>query len=74
MVPNSPADDAGLQAGDEQIRFQGREVDTGGDVITAVNGETIEDNADLPRIVSRLNPATPSPSTSSATVTSSRSS
>ncbi|HEY8000661.1 MAG: S1C family serine protease [Vicinamibacteria bacterium] len=56
VVPNSPADDAGLQAGNEQIRFQGREVDAGGDVITAVNGETVTDNADLPRIVSRLNP------------------
>lgn len=56
VVPNSPADDAGLQAGNEQIRFQGREVDVGGDVITAVNGETVTDNADLPRIVSRLNP------------------
>ena len=53
---DSPADDAGLRAGDEQIRFQGREVDAGGDVITAVNGEAIEDNADLPRIVSRLDP------------------
>jgi S1-C subfamily serine protease len=56
VVPNSPADDAGLQAGNEQIRFQGREVDAGGDVITAVNGETVTDNADLPRIVSRLDP------------------
>jgi len=56
VVPNSPADDAGLQAGDDQIRFQGREVDAGGDVITAVNGEEVTDNADLPRIVSRLNP------------------
>ena len=56
VVPNSPADDAGLQAGDDKIRFQGREVDAGGDVITAVNGEEVVDNADLPRIVSRLNP------------------
>jgi S1-C subfamily serine protease len=56
VVPNSPADDAGLQAGSDKIRFQGREVDTGGDVITGVNGEAISDNADLPRIVSRLNP------------------
>jgi S1-C subfamily serine protease len=56
VVPDSPADDAGLQAGDEKIRFQGREVDIGGDLITAVDGETITDNADLPRIVSRLSP------------------
>ncbi len=57
VVPNSPADDAGLQAGDDQIRFQGREIDVGGDVITAVNGQKVTDNADLPRIVSRLDPA-----------------
>ncbi len=56
VVPGSPADDAGLQAGDETITFQGRELRAGGDVITAVNGETIADNEDLPRIVSQLNP------------------
>ena len=56
VVPNSPSDDAGLRAGDDRIRFQGREVEVGGDLITAVNGEAITDNADLPRIVSRLNP------------------
>jgi S1-C subfamily serine protease len=56
VVPESPADDAGLQAGSEEIRFQGQEVTSGGDVITAVNGEEISDNGDLPRIVSRLDP------------------
>jgi S1-C subfamily serine protease len=56
VVPGSPADDAGLRAGTDTITFQGRQVDTGGDVITAVNGEKVLDNADLPRIVSRLNP------------------
>jgi S1-C subfamily serine protease len=56
VVPGGPADKAGLRAGDGTITFQGAEVDTGGDVITAVNGEPIVDNSDLPRIVSRLNP------------------
>jgi S1-C subfamily serine protease len=56
VEPGSPAEDAGLQAGDDQIRFQGQEVDAGGDVITAVDGQAIQDNSDLPRIVSRLNP------------------
>ena len=56
VVPGSPADSAGLQAGNDRIRFQGRQVDVGGDVITAVNGQAVTDNADLPRIVSRLNP------------------
>ena len=53
---NSPAQEAGLRGGTEKIRFQGREVDAGGDVITAVDGEPIEDNAALPRIVSQLSP------------------
>ncbi len=56
VVAGSPADDAGLQAGNDTITFQGSEVDVGGDVITGVNGEVIADNEDLPRIVSRLNP------------------
>jgi S1-C subfamily serine protease len=56
VVPGSPADDAGLQAGSDETRFQGIEVVAGGDVITAVNGEEITDNSDLPRIVSLLNP------------------
>jgi len=56
VVPGGPADKAGLQAGDGTITFQGVQVDTGGDVITAVNGQPVVDNADLPRIVSTLNP------------------
>jgi S1-C subfamily serine protease len=56
VEPNSPAEKAGLHAGTDRITFQGQQVETGGDVITAVNGEQVESNADLPRIVSRLNP------------------
>jgi S1-C subfamily serine protease len=56
VEPDSPAEDAGLQAGNEKIRFQGREVDAGGDVITGVDGETITDDDDLPRIVALKDP------------------
>ena len=58
VVDGGPADDAGLQAGDEPIRFQATQVDAGGDVIVAVNGEAIDSNADLPRLISLLDPAT----------------
>jgi S1-C subfamily serine protease len=56
VVPNSPAEEGGLQAGNDTFRFQGISVDGGGDVITAVDGEPIESNADLPRIISLLDP------------------
>jgi S1-C subfamily serine protease len=51
-----PADDAGLQGSDQKIRFQGQEIEAGGDVIVAVNGEPIVSESDLPRLISRLNP------------------
>ena len=36
----SPAEDAGLEAGDDEINFQGQpDILTGGDVIVAVDGE-----------------------------------
>jgi S1-C subfamily serine protease len=56
VVEGGPADDAGLRGGDDQVRFQGIGVDTGGDVITAVDGEPIDSNSDLPRIISLLDP------------------
>jgi S1-C subfamily serine protease len=56
VVDGGPADKAGLRAGDETITFQGQDVDAGGDVITAVNGQPVVENDDLPRIVSQLNP------------------
>jgi S1-C subfamily serine protease len=56
VVEGGPADDAGLRGGDDQLRFQGIGVDTGGDVITAVDGEPIDSNSDLPRIISLLDP------------------
>ncbi len=57
VVPGGPADEAGLQGGsDSPIRFQGQEIDAGGDVIVAVDGEPIEANADLPRVISLLEP------------------
>jgi S1-C subfamily serine protease len=56
VIPDGPADEAGLQGGAETIEFQGRNVRTGGDVITAVNGDEISSSQDLPRLISLLNP------------------
>ncbi|MFL5869468.1 MAG: S1C family serine protease [Solirubrobacterales bacterium] len=56
VIDGGPGDDAGLQGGDNTIEFQGTTVRTGGDVITAVNGQQINASQDLPRLISLLNP------------------
>jgi S1-C subfamily serine protease len=56
VVSGGPADDAGLQAGDEEVRFQGLDIRAGGDVIVAVDGEEIVGESDLPRLISLLDP------------------
>jgi S1-C subfamily serine protease len=56
VVPGSPADDAGLQAGDEQFRFQGQQVRAGGDVIVAVDGKQIVNDTDLPALIAQHRP------------------
>jgi S1-C subfamily serine protease len=56
VITDGPADDAGLQGGNETIQFQGSTVRAGGDVITAVNGDEISSSQDLPRLISLLDP------------------
>jgi S1-C subfamily serine protease len=56
VVRGGPADDAGLQGSDEEIRFQGQRIDAGGDVIVAVNEHRIVAENDLPELISRLSP------------------
>jgi len=56
VVPDGPADQAGLQGSDQQIRFQGQQVDAGGDVITAIDGQKIVGESDLPRLIARHDP------------------
>ncbi|MDQ3728661.1 MAG: trypsin-like peptidase domain-containing protein [Actinomycetota bacterium] len=53
---DSPADEAGLEAGGQEIDFQAIPYQVGGDIIVSVDGEEIVTEADLPRIVSRLEP------------------
>jgi 2-alkenal reductase len=51
----SPADDAGLKAGDDKITFQGQQdVPKGGDVIVAVDGRKLSSTNDLADVVSAL--------------------
>lgn len=52
----SPADDAGLEAGEEKTTFQSEEVRKGGDVIVAVEGRRLASSGDLADLVSRRDP------------------
>jgi S1-C subfamily serine protease len=57
VVDDSPADDAGLTAGDRLIDFQGQtDIAADGDVIVAVNGDDLTRTADLADLVSLLDP------------------
>ena len=56
VTPGGPADDAGLEGGDRQERFQDRTYQSGGDVIVSVAGTRLHDDSDLSEVVSRLRP------------------
>ncbi len=48
VVDGSPAEDAGIEAGTDEISFQGQtEITTGGDLIVGVNGEALTREHDL---------------------------
>jgi S1-C subfamily serine protease len=49
---DSPAEDAGIKAGDDEITFQGRPVPTGGDVIVGVDGKRLTLHQDLADVIS----------------------
>ncbi|MEK6326429.1 MAG: trypsin-like peptidase domain-containing protein [Actinomycetota bacterium] len=56
VVDGSPAADAGLEAGKQEIEFQGLRATTGGDVIVAVDGDEIVGETDLPRLIAQHDP------------------
>ena len=56
VVPDGPADDAGLQGGDEKLRFQGIPYEIGGDTILAVDGHEVNQPDDLARYISAFQP------------------
>ena len=52
----SPAADAGIEAGKQEIQFQGLRASAGGDVIVAVDGDEIVGETDLPKLIAQHNP------------------
>ena len=56
VVEGGPGDDAGLTGSDGQRTFQGATIDTGGDVIVAVDGVDLERESDLAELISRQRP------------------
>jgi len=56
VVPGGPAEKAGLKGSDQKIHFQGQQVDVGGDLITAIDGQKIVKESDLPELIARHQP------------------
>ena len=56
VSPGAPAERAGLRGGDSKTVFQVRPYNTGGDVITKIDGRPIEDPDDLSRVVAAFEP------------------
>jgi S1-C subfamily serine protease len=56
VVPDGPADQAGIEAGDEELRFQGQPVTAGGDVIVAIDGHDVVAESDLAEAVAEHGP------------------
>jgi serine protease Do len=53
VMPDTPADKAGLRGSDRQVEVDGQEARAGGDVIVAIDGEAINDMDDLIAYLSR---------------------
>jgi len=47
VTPNGPADQAGLQGSDRQVKIEDQNVPVGGDVITAIDGQPVKDFEDV---------------------------
>jgi len=47
VMPSSPAEKAGLQSSNDQVEIEGQQLPVGGDVIVAIDGQTVRDMDDL---------------------------
>ncbi|HEY5144545.1 MAG TPA: trypsin-like peptidase domain-containing protein [Solirubrobacteraceae bacterium] len=56
VIPGGPAAAAGLRAGNGTVRFQARDYVPGGDVIVALDGRPVRDEADLSKVIGSLRP------------------
>ncbi len=56
VVPGGPADEAGLEGGDEKLYFQGVPYQVGGDTILAVDGRKVVRPDDLARYIADFPP------------------
>jgi S1-C subfamily serine protease len=56
VVPNSPADKAGIKGGSATVSINGQQVRAGGDVITAVDGKKVTSMDDVVNDVAAHNP------------------
>jgi S1-C subfamily serine protease len=56
VVPGGPAEEAGLEGGEEEVTFQAGKYTTGGDVILRIDGQDIVEENDLARVISAHKP------------------
>ena len=56
VVNGAPADEGGIKAGEDEIRFQGERVKVGGDVVLALDGRKLVSDNDLARAVAAHEP------------------